>query len=618
VAGGAFGQRLLAPGDLNGDQAGDLVIGSPGAAGGEGEVIAVSGVDGTALWSGVLRPVDPASDARDTPSRLGTALSVFEDVTGCGAQPRAGDNCLATSPDGIPELLVSAPGADLSNVTAREIGRVYVVDGKSGAIVKRIQLDPAGDLPPGGKVEFGASVLMVPDSDSGGRPDIAAGAPGWDDTFNSNSNCEVSPGAEAGTCEQAGRLFVFSYEAALGTPGSLIKDIGNPLAQDDTSAPPGTEPERFGAALADIGDLGTDGQRDYVVTAPRYDHDTDVRDSGTAFMISGAASQVLGRMDSPAPQGGGRFGDITYHPPPIGNVGGSGGPDVYLAAPGHTGDVAGQGRAYLLDGDVGVPVPVLATLNDPAPVTGGGFGSAAAGLVSGALAVGAPFGARVGGVRIFDPPGSGTLALSICDPDGQPGAGFGASIAALGDSDGDGFDEIAIGAPGFDRAGAVDSGRVYILTSKGPAATGPGECPPAGGGATDVGGGDVGGDVAGDDFVEDETAVIARVLRRLVLSTNRKRVRKDATIRLRGKLTASANRSVCQRRQKIGLQRRKASGGRFQTFDVAITRASGKFTARAIAQRTYVYRARVSRTARCMGAVSKTTKVSVLRRSGSR
>jgi hypothetical protein len=103
-----------------------------------------------------------------------------------------------------------------------------------------------------------------------------------------------------------------------------------------------------------------------------------------------------------------------------------------------------------------------------------------------------------------------------------------------------------------------------------------------------------------------------------VLRTNRKRVRRDATIRLRGRLTASGNRSVCQKRQKIALQRRRASGGRFKTFEVALTRATGRFTARAIAERTFVYRARVSQTARCMGAVSKTAKVSILRKRGSR
>jgi hypothetical protein len=108
------------------------------------------------------------------------------------------------------------------------------------------------------------------------------------------------------------------------------------------------------------------------------------------------------------------------------------------------------------------------------------------------------------------------------------------------------------------------------------------------------------------------------VLRRIVLKTNRKRVRKFSTFRLSGKLSASANRSVCQSGQKVALQRRRATGGRFQTFELAFTRKSGRFSVRSVAERTFVYRARVTQSARCMGAVSKTAKVTIKRARGSR
>ena len=650
AAGDSFGQRLLAPGDLDGDGVTDVVIASPDAANGEGEVIAVSGADGAPVWDGVLQPADPLSNAADTATHLGTALAVFSDVSGCARA--AGLDCFSpTSPDGVPELLVSAPGADLNNISAKELGRVYVVDGASGAIVKRIQLDPAEGLPAGGKVEFGASVLTVGDFNGGGRPDIVVGAPGWNDTFDSNLDCESTPASEFGTCLQAGRIFVFFGEGVTGAASSPLNTVGatvtNPFAQDDTSAPAGTEPERFGAGLIDIGDVGKclnatetpnancletppadnspsdapDGKLDFVVTAPRFDHDGDIRDSGTAFVVEGAFLRIIRKLDSPTPQSRGHFGEITYNGPSVGNVGGSGVSDLFLAAPGFSGDAAGQGRGYLLDGNVLEPDPVLGTLNDPAPVSGGAFGSAASGVAPG-VAVGAPLGARVGTVRIFDRAGAGTLAQTICDPDGQSGAAFGASIATLGDANGDGFDELAVGAPGFDHPAGANAGRLYILTSKGPAGTGaPEACVSTGGETTGGGGGGSGAAGGGDEVTppdEDDTVVIARVLRRLVLKSASKRVRKNATIRLRGTLSATGNRSVCQNRQKIALQRRKASGGRFQTFEVALTRATGKFTARATATRTYVYRARVSQTARCMGAVSKTAKVSILRKRGSR
>ena len=104
------------------------------------------------------------------------------------------------------------------------------------------------------------------------------------------------------------------------------------------------------------------------------------------------------------------------------------------------------------------------------------------------------------------------------------------------------------------------------------------------------------------------------MLRRLTLNASPRRVQRLRSFRLRGRLTASTNRSACQNRQKIALQRRKR-GGRFQTFEVAVTRASGAFTAKTIAERTYTYRARVSQTARCMGALSNKAKVAVVRKS---
>jgi hypothetical protein len=204
------------------------------------------------------------------------------------------------------------------------------------------------------------------------------------------------------------------------------------------------------------------------------------------------------------------------------------------------------------------------------------------------------------------------VVQTITDPDPQDGSGFGGAIAPLGDRNGDGMLDLVVGMPGFDATGSADRGRAYLLTSQGsprPDVVGCG-----GVAADDDGGGGGEEEVAPDE----DTVVIARVLRRLVLKSSHRRVRQHATVRLRGTLKASAKRSVCQKRQKIALQRRWQIGGNFQTVDVAITRANGKFTMRAPVDHSYVYRARASQTARCMRAVSKKVKVSVLRKRGSR
>jgi hypothetical protein len=107
--------------------------------------------------------------------------------------------------------------------------------------------------------------------------------------------------------------------------------------------------------------------------------------------------------------------------------------------------------------------------------------------------------------------------------------------------------------------------------------------------------------------------VQARVLRGLTLVPNKRRVGKNSLVRLIGVLRVSGGPASCRSRQKIAIQRRKVSGGRFQTFEVAVTGRSGSFRTSTRPRRTYLYRARVSQTARCMGATSKTAKVLVRR-----
>jgi hypothetical protein len=328
------------------------------------------------------------------------------------------------------------------------------------------------------------------------------------------------------------------------------------------------------------------------------------------------------RLESPGPQASGAFGSFLASFAAPGDLNLDGVPDVLLGAPGE-----GGGTAFMVNGNVTAAGDrVMRAFTDPAPASGGRFGASLSTLGditgdgAGEVAAGAAGGARAGSIHILSACTRDVLK-TVTDPDAQSEAGFGAAIAPIGDRNGDGMLDLVVGAPAFDGGVGSDQGRAYLLTSDGSIGPVPASC----GGTTtgDGGGGTAGGSGGGGGGSKATpagkgTVVVARVLRRLVLKANRKRVRKNARIRLRGTLKASANRSVCQNRQKIALQRRKSSGGRFQTFEVAVTRASGSFTARAVAQRTYVYRARVSQTARCMGAVSRTAKVSILRRRGSR
>ena len=225
------------------------------------------------------------------------------------------------------------------------------------------------------------------------------------------------------------------------------------------------------------------------------------------------------------------------------------------------------------------------------------------------VAVGAAGGARPGTVHIGSACAS-TVLRTIGDPNGESGAGFGTAIAPLGDRNSDGFLDFAVGAP----RSTGSAGRVYVFTSSGPAADGFAGCGGGGGGGGGGSGGSGGAAPRGKTPADDnEPRVRGRVLRRLTLAPSRRTVAWGSPLSLKGALRTSGRQASCQRRQKIAIQRRKLKGGRFQTFDVAITARNGRFTVKTWPGRSYLFRARVSQTQRCTGARSKATKVMVHR-----
>lgn len=141
-------------------------------------------------------------------------------------------------------------------------------------------------------------------------------------------------------------------------------------------------------------------------------------------------------------------------------------PDLAIGSPGHDGGAgAGQGRIDVFDGATGTSL-----FSVVGAAAGDNFG-AAVGLGgdvdndgSNDVAVGAPLanpglGLEQGQVTIY----SGATGLAIWTLDGSTaGDRFGASVAIIGDIDGDGRSEFAVGAPLFDGTAGADCGRVTI------------------------------------------------------------------------------------------------------------------------------------------------------------
>ena len=509
---GRFGQGLFGPGDIDRDGEDDLLV--PQSTGFGGEVFVVSGATGRTIRT--LAPPDASTG--------GNAATFFqfvgriEDIGSCaGGQPS--QTCPLNpigQPDGVPDLLLSSPGFDFGPVL--DIGRAYVMDGATGAVLKRIDMPAAdraaqADEPSRPKPGFGRTVLSpssaypadappavkIGDLDGGGRPDVVVGASTYHE-----AGPQTNPACSPGPCSGSGRVYFYRGEDVAGSNPNAILDapfkvLKNPTAQTDDPETPNTNVELFGHLVIPTGDIGRcssdpgpgrpcpsansaampDGRPDLLVSAYRTDFPPGFADTGVAYLIDGATGSVLFRFEHPEPQPGVLFSWLLYNQAAIGDVGDTTAPDVFLPALRQDVALTGQGRGYVFSGNFKThPANMqFAQFDDPTPANGGNFGSPAAAV--GDLAGDPRNEVLVGASGPFIPgldhtivndvhfisPATGRIVLSVKDPDQQGGSGFGNGVASLGDVNDDGLLDFAVAAGQYDGRTGANEGRLYIFRS---------------------------------------------------------------------------------------------------------------------------------------------------------
>jgi hypothetical protein len=220
--------------------------------------------------------------------------------------------------------------------------------------------------------------------------------------------------------------------------------------------------DRFGSSVAGVGDLDGDAVPDFMVAAARAD--PNGANSGRVRVYSGADGAVLFTFDGDA--AGDQFGTSVRR---AGDVDNDGVPDLAVGAPFHDGVGADSGLARVFSGRTGA---VLHTFFGVA--AGDEFGGSVAGVGDtdgdgfGDLLVGAPSsdlgGPDLGYARVFSGRNGDVLATRFGL---RPGDRFGAAVSALGDIDGDQRADYAIGAPQEFAAGigyvAVVSGATHAV-----------------------------------------------------------------------------------------------------------------------------------------------------------
>jgi hypothetical protein len=312
VANAGFGNGVVNIGDTNNDQRDDFAATQYTGTeqDGAGRIMIFSGATGqllTAVNAGDANVPGTGSVSGDNFVARATDLGSCANPVAQVANMPGPTSASATvgPPDGVSEVLLGAGGVDVATApvgVVNDVGRVYVLDGKTLNILKRIDMpvadrlhikaqqdanpgngnmrggfgrtatNPRGLPPCAGNAGIGTcptSIQIPPsvrigDFTGDGTGDIVVGAnfvPETAATAHPDSDCAATAGAT--TCNGAGRAYVYRGEDIAGTNPAVnletamwtLKNIGA-QTDDPFSGSAGHIVENFGHSQIPVGDVG--------------------------------------------------------------------------------------------------------------------------------------------------------------------------------------------------------------------------------------------------------------------------------------------------------------------------------------------------------------------------
>ena len=465
---GQNGFSVAGIGDINNDGIDDFALGAPsGGVTGNGVVYVVFGTGAGFPVNFDLTTLNGVNgfriDGLNPGDFFGGSISAAGDMNG----------------DGIADFIIGAPQADPGGTSTA--GAAFVIFGQSTAFAPTLDLTTLNGT--NGFSFTGLDLFGRAGTNVAGLGDI--NGDGFDDVMISAPFGGPGDQGEAYVILGTGGTFIPSYD-----PSTVVAFGGfiiTGLSTDDN----------FGIAASGIGDFNGDGIDDFIVSAPSADVGATVS-AGQIYLVFGNARDGFGASLDLSTLAFGRgivFEGVSFADAAgdavsgAGDINNDGIADIIIGAP----NIGSQlGGAYVvfgstarfpanfdlstLDGTNGFFIQGLENGSDT------GFSVAAAGDFNGDgiddLVISAPDAGSGAIFLIFGTAGGFASTIDLTTLDGTNGtridgvafndeAGF--SVASAGDINGDGMDDLVIGARVVDAGGLTNSGQSYIVFGFNPA-----------------------------------------------------------------------------------------------------------------------------------------------------
>jgi fibronectin type 3 domain-containing protein len=411
-----MGRSVSGAGDVNGDGYADVIVGAPYYANGQAEEGAFFIYHGSA--SGISTTPAAMVESNTGGIHMGWSVSDAGDVNG----------------DGYGDVIVGAP--DYSNGLNQE-GAFYVYHGSASGI----STTPAAMIESNqAVVQMGYSVSGAGDVNGDGYNDVIVGVQNY-------SNILPSEGA----------AFIYHGSASgIGTTPAAIAESNQGGA-------------RMGRSVSGAGDINGDGFADIIAGASSYKNAGETYKGGAAFIYYGSASGIDTTLAAKLNSDQDKicFGQSVS----AGDVNGDGYNDVIIGARLYDNGESDEGAAFVYHGGPSgistIPAVMLESNQSNAEM---GRSVSIAGDVNGDgyddVIVGVPNYTNgesdEGAFLVYH--GSAT-GISTTPADGaesnQAGAWMGFSVSGAGDINGDGYDDVIIGARVYDNP-ELDEGAAFV------------------------------------------------------------------------------------------------------------------------------------------------------------